>query len=112
MNKDNALKSLKILGAIPLEIPSHPHLSTPKEKIKEIKKAYKVVEQYIEQQPTKEVYIIISPEGRISLGLGSGKGTCYSDLDVAEKALKSKNEWSKPRGYGVYQLVTLEVQDE
>ena len=57
----------------------------------------------------KEVYIILSPSGGISLSLNSGEGTCYQDLSKAEEALKSKNEWSKSKGYGVYELVTLKV---
>jgi hypothetical protein len=58
-----------------------------------------------------EVYIILSPEGCISLQLGSGNGTCYANKEKAEEALKSKNQWSASKGYGVYELVTLEVKE-
>jgi len=58
----------------------------------------------------KKVYIIMSSEGGILLNF-QGVGTCYSDIKKSKEALKSKNEWSKSKGYGVYELVTLEVQE-
>lgn len=57
----------------------------------------------------KEVYIILSPGGGIALDISTNKGTCYSDLEEAKKALESKNEWSRNRGYGGYELITLQV---
>lgn len=57
-----------------------------------------------------EVYIIMSPGGGISLDIGSGKGTCYSDLEEAKKDLEATNKWSAPRGRGVYELVTLKAR--
>ena len=59
----------------------------------------------------KEVYIIISPEGRISYNIFTGKGTVYANKQKAEEALKSKNEWSKNKGYGVYSLMALEIEE-
>lgn len=59
----------------------------------------------------KEVYIIVSPEGGISYNIFTGKGTVYADQKKAEEALKSKNEWSKAKGYGTYKLMTLEVEE-
>lgn len=59
----------------------------------------------------KEVYIIISPEGGVGYNIFTGKGTAYSDKEKAEKALESKNEWSRVRGYGAYKLMTFEVQE-
>ena len=59
----------------------------------------------------KEVYIIVSPEGCISYNIFTGKGTVYADQKKAEEALKSKNEWSKIKGYGIYNLMTLEVEE-
>ena len=58
----------------------------------------------------KTVYIIMSPGGGIGLDISTSKGECYTDLVKAEKELKSKNEWSKSKGYGTYELVTLEVK--
>lgn len=57
----------------------------------------------------KEVYVILSPEGGVSINLFSGKGTVYADKETAEKKLTDKNEWSKIKGYGTYELLTLEV---
>ena len=57
----------------------------------------------------KEVYIIMSPSGGISLDISTSKGTCYEDLEVAEKELEATNKWSRSKGYGVYELITLEV---
>jgi hypothetical protein len=57
----------------------------------------------------KEVYIIMSPSGGISLDISTSKGTCYEDLEVAEKELEATNRWSRNKGYGVYELVTLKV---
>lgn len=37
-------EALRIMGSIPLEIPSHPHLSMSMSKIKEIQSAYKILE--------------------------------------------------------------------
>ncbi|MCX4361791.1 MAG: hypothetical protein OSJ74_00165 [Clostridia bacterium] len=59
----------------------------------------------------KSVYIIMSPNGDISLNMFSGKGKAYENKEQAEEALKSKNEWSKVRGYGTYELVELEVEE-
>ena len=59
----------------------------------------------------KKVYIIMGPRGGIGLDISNGKGTCYMNLKQAEKKLKSKNEWSKAKGYGVYSLVTLRVDE-
>lgn len=42
-------KALGILGSIPLEIPSHPHLSMSEDKIEYVKKAYKVVDLALEE---------------------------------------------------------------
>lgn len=60
---------------------------------------------------TKSVYIIVSPEGGISYNMFTGKGTVYADKEKAEKALEAKNEWSKVRGYGRYELIELEVDE-
>jgi hypothetical protein len=73
-----------------------------------------LIENYIRElivkaEKTKEVYILMSPEGGICLRL-NGVGTCYDSLAVAEKAVESKNKWSKKKGYGVFELVTLEVK--
>lgn len=59
----------------------------------------------------KSVYIIVSPSGGIGVSIFSGKGTVYADKEQAEEALKSKNEWSAIKGYGVYELVELEVKE-
>ena len=59
----------------------------------------------------KEVYIIVSPEGGISYNIFTGKGTVYTDKKKAKEALRSKNEWSEIKGYGVYSLMTLEVEE-
>jgi len=59
----------------------------------------------------KSVFVIMSPGGGIGLNINDGKGTCYSNVSQAEKELESKNEWSKSKGYGVYGLVELEVED-
>lgn len=59
----------------------------------------------------KSVFVIMSPGGGIGLNINDGKGTCYSDINQAEKELESKNSWSKSKGYGVYGLVELEVQN-
>ena len=58
----------------------------------------------------KEVYMIVTPEGGFLVDL-SGRGTCYTDKEKAQKALDGRNKWSKVRGYGVYALATLEVQN-
>lgn len=57
----------------------------------------------------KEVYVIMSPEGEIGLDICTDKGTVYSDKVKAEEALKDTNEWSKRKGYGIHELITLEV---
>lgn len=57
----------------------------------------------------KSVYIIISPSGGISLNY-TGKGTVYADKAKAEEAVKRKNEWSKSKGYGKFEIVELEVE--
>lgn len=59
----------------------------------------------------KTVYIIVSPSGGISYNMYTGKGKVYADKEQAEKELKSKNEWSKAKGYGVYKLMELEVEE-
>lgn len=59
----------------------------------------------------REVYIIVSPEGGISCNIFTGKGTVYTDLQKAKEELKSKNEWSKVKSYGIYELMTLEVEE-
>lgn len=60
----------------------------------------------------KEVYVIMSASGGISLDISSNKGTCYTDLDQAKKELESKNKWSRNKGYGVYELITLRVVEK
>lgn len=60
----------------------------------------------------KEVYIIMSPGGGISLDISSNKGTCYEDLEQAKKELELTNKWSRVKGYGVYQLITLKVVEK
>lgn len=55
----------------------------------------------------ENVYIIVSPEGGIALNI-----TVYNDKAKAEEALHRKNEWSKTKGYGIYELVELEVEDD
>ena len=57
----------------------------------------------------KEVYIIMSPSGSISLSISDDKGTCYTDYEEAKRALESKNRWSESKGYGVYELISLNV---
>lgn len=59
----------------------------------------------------KEVYIIVSTNGGISYDIFTGKGTVYADQKKAKEALKSKNEWSRAKGYGTYKLMTLEVEE-
>lgn len=59
----------------------------------------------------EKAYIILSPEGGIALNICTGKGTLYTDKAKAEDALKRKNEWSRIKGYGVYELVELEVEE-
>lgn len=58
----------------------------------------------------ENVYIIVSPEGGIALNMYTGKGTVYNDKAKAEEALRRKNEWAKTKGYGIYELVELEVE--
>lgn len=58
----------------------------------------------------ENVYIIVSPEGGIALNMYTGKGTVYNDKAKAEEALRRKNEWSKTKGYGIYELVELEIE--
>ena len=60
----------------------------------------------------KEVYIIMSPSGGISLDISTSKGTCYSNIEEAKRELESTNKWSANKGYGVYELITLEVKGE
>lgn len=57
----------------------------------------------------KEVYIIVSPEGGIGINIFTGKGKVYTDEKRAKQALESKNDWAKAKGYGVYELITLDV---
>ena len=59
----------------------------------------------------KEVYIIVSPQGSIGYNIFNGTGTVYVDQKKAEEALKSTNEWSRTKGYGIYELMTLEVEE-
>ena len=58
----------------------------------------------------ENVYIIVSPDGGIALNMYTGKGTVYNDKAKAEEALRRKNEWAKTKGYGIYELVELEVE--
>lgn len=60
----------------------------------------------------KSVWIIMSPEGGIRLDIFTNKGTVYADKEKAEKELEKINNWSKIKGYGTYELVELEVEDE
>ena len=60
----------------------------------------------------ENMYIIVSPDGGIALNIYTGKGTVYNDKAKAEEALRRKNEWSKIKGYGIYELVELEVENE
>lgn len=60
----------------------------------------------------KSVWIIMSPEGGISLNIFTNKGTAYANKEKAEKELEKINNWSKIKGYGIYELVELEVEDE
>ena len=59
----------------------------------------------------KSVYIIMSPEGGISLNIFNNKGTAYANKERAEKELERINNWSKIKGYGTYELVELVVED-
>lgn len=56
-----------------------------------------------------KVYIIMSPHGTIDLNMFTLEGECYLDLKQAQKALYDKNVWSKARGKGIYELITLNV---
>lgn len=60
----------------------------------------------------KSVWIIMSPEGGISLNIFTNKGTVYANKERAEKELERINNWSKIKGYGTYELVELVVEDE
>ena len=60
----------------------------------------------------KSVYIIVSPEGGIGINMFTGRGTVYANKEQAEEALKSKNKWASAKGYGVYELVELEVEEQ
>jgi len=96
-----------------LEIMSKPHgyergnYYIDKNEIAVVKQTLTAQSRELEGGKVKEVYIIMSPGGGIGLDISSGHGKCYTDFEEAKKALESKNEWSKPRGYGVYELVTL-----
>ena len=57
----------------------------------------------------KEVYIILSPFSGISIDIFKLKGKCYTDLEEAKKELEIKNKWSAVKGYGVYEIITLQV---
>jgi hypothetical protein len=71
---------------------------------KEVESFYDIITQ---STPTAdEVYIIMSPGGGILIDF-SGNGKCYTNLEKAKEALKSKNEWSKTKGYGTYILIAL-----
>lgn len=59
----------------------------------------------------KSVFVIMSPGGGIGLNINDGKGTCYIDKNEAEKELEGTNSWSKSKGYGVYGLVELVIED-
>lgn len=59
----------------------------------------------------KEVYIIISPDGGVGYNMFTGKGTAFSDKEKAKKALDDKNDWSRVKGYGLYMLMTFEVEE-
>lgn len=60
----------------------------------------------------KEVYVIVSQDGGISYNMFTGKGTAYSNLEIAENELAKKNEWSKTRSRGTYELLPLEIATE
>ena len=60
----------------------------------------------------KSVWIIMSPEGGISLNIFTNKGTVYTNKERAKKELEKINNWSKIKGYGIYELVELEAKDE
>lgn len=60
----------------------------------------------------ENVYIIVSHEGGIALNMYTGKGTVYNDKAKAEEALRRKNEWAKTKGYGIYELVELEAEND
>ena len=60
----------------------------------------------------KEVYLIISPTGGVGINMFTGKGTVYANKEKAEKELQSKNEWSKSKGYGLYELIPLIVLED
>ncbi len=51
----------------------------------------------------------MSPEGGIGLDITTNKGKCYTDLEEATRQLEAKNKWSMIKGYGVYELITLQV---
>lgn len=59
----------------------------------------------------KSVWIIMSQDGSILLNIFTNKGTVYADRETAEKALESKNEWARARGYCRYELIELEVEE-
>ncbi len=52
----------------------------------------------------------MSEKGTIGISF-SGKGTVYTDRKKAEEKLEAKNEWSKVKGYGTYELLELEVKE-
>lgn len=57
----------------------------------------------------KSVYIIVNQDGGIGYNMFTGKGTVYADKEKAEEALQSKNNWSKAKGYGKFELMELVV---
>ena len=76
----------------------------------ELDKALTELERLQEKEVgVKEVYIIMSPEGGIGLDISTSKGNCYTDLEQANKKLEGKNKWSLVKGYGVYEIITLQV---
>lgn len=60
---------------------------------------------------SKSVYIIMSPGGGIAINIFTNKGTVYANRKRAEQALKDQNEWSAIKGYGIYELIELEVEE-
>lgn len=59
----------------------------------------------------KSVYVILSPSGEIGYNMFTGKGTAYANKEKAEEELRRKNEWSKAKGYGIFELMELEVEE-
>lgn len=60
----------------------------------------------------KSVYIIMSPKGGIAINVFTGKGTVYADKQQADEALESINRHYAIKGYGICELVELEVKGD